>query len=369
MTEVPAGESADARQLRESRVVALRNGGQDGLADRFVGSGRLLEDIGEPFHLFQTDVPLLREARATLDTLLEDATLRAHGPAEAGADSDEEFYEKVHAAIDTLWADFDVRLASTGLPQGESEDAHRLRESRIAALRGTGQDGLGDRFVGSHARLLKDIATPFLFQSDIPRLGEARAGLDALLEDATLRVDSPYRTDEDIDDERFYEEILAGIDAWLVDWGFASFGRSLARESEQEGIAAGKVIASRTHRSPAFDVVWMGVTLLLMIVIIQVLVAAVNPLAAAVGTLCAGTLISIKIHQAAGRRRVRAIRQEVVEEAEALERNAARYAVEARVLELEGAGTSVESRRLKRRASRLDARASVLRLAATSMRA
>ncbi len=185
-----------------------------------------------------------------------------------------------------------------------------------------------------------------------------------------MRAYDPSQAGEDIDDQEFYEEIHGELDTWLDRWGQKRHPhRSVSRESEQEGIAAGKVIASRTHRSPAFDVVWMGVTLLLMIVIIQVLVEAVNPLAATVGTLCAGTLISIKIHQAVERRRVQAIRQGVLKEVEALERDAARYAVEARVLELEGDGASVESRRLKRRASRLDAKAGVLRVAASSMRA
>ena len=370
MAEVPQGEPEDEGRLRESRIAALRRDGQRDLADRFVVSGRLLEDIGEPFLLFQTDVPLLREARAALDTRLRDAALRADELGQAGGDNDEEeFYERIHAEIDALWADFDSRLSSTELPQGESEDEHRLRESRIAALRSDGLDDIADRFVDSHARLLKDIADPFLFQADVPRLREARAVLDALLEDATLRVHSPYQTDEDIDDEEFYKEIHAEINTWRVDWGFASFYGSLDHESEQLDIAAEKVRASRTHRRAAFGVVWMGVTLVLMITIIQVLVDATNPLIVTVGTLCGGPLLSYKVHQAVERRRVQAIRQGVLKEVEALERDAARYAVEARVLELEGDGASVESRRLKRRASRLDAKAGVLRVAASSMRA
>ena len=257
----------------------------------------------------------------------------------------------------------------TELFQEESEEARRLRESRIAALRRSRQDDLADRFLDACDRF-REYVGELPVRPDSPLLTEAPVGLDALLEDAVLCAYDPSQAGEDIDDDQFYEEIHAELDTWLDRWGQKRqrLSRSISHESEQQDIAAAEVRASRTHRSPAFDVVWMGVTLLLMIVIIQVLVEAVNPLAAAVGTLCAGTLISIKLHQAVARRRLRAIRQDVLKEAEALERTAARYAVEARVLELEGAGTSVESRRLKRRAARLDAGASVLQVAAAWMR-
>ena len=205
----------------------------------------------------------------------------------------------------------------------------------------------------------EDIREPSIFSTEVS-MEDAPAVLNALLEDAVLGAGGTHQFGEDFDEEEFYEEIHEGIDALLVDVDLASMEESIDRELEHREVAAQKVVESRTRRSEAFNVIWMGTTLMLIIALIQVLAEVAVHVLVIWGAVVALPFLSYKMHQAVERNRLQAVRQEVLNEAEGLKRDSERHAVEARVLELEGDGSSVESRRLKRAAARCEAEADVL---------
>ena len=127
----------------------------------------------------------------------------------------------------------------------------------------------------------------------------------------------------------------------------SALGRFAGRD-----LIAQDVHESRARSSAPFDWTWVGMTLALMITILvapQALAGAEIPSLAVLGVFFGGSFLSYQIYKVVERKRFETVRQKVLAEAATLKRDAARYGVEARVLELEFARAGVGARRRERR--------------------